>query len=172
MYGLCLGELATLKRAMNDRARLVEGSVAKAVLVICLFLDGGGWAKEEVEPFRTSLAREEEGPRAYAADRFQLTEEQNYRIELLALGAALRVLSVPARREGRAFLAYSLDLPAGRDGLALLGLGRQQVDSVVRRLGAGLAACRQATGESAPALATHPCSHLPGIPRCGRGFPR
>ena len=70
MYANALGDLNTLKRARNARIEMVESSVAKAVLVICLFLSAGS-GEQEVLMLREFIKGPEEEGRAYSGDRFQ-----------------------------------------------------------------------------------------------------
>ena len=140
MYSMTFGDLTTLKR-VQDRVSLLEGGVTKAVLMMALFLSGGDWKGEEVEPLVNFLIPDDEEPRAYSDERCGLTEEQEHRVELLALRALLQVLAKPGRRQGRGFLHFSAQLQEEQDPFTLLGLQEEQLNLLLRRLASSLLSC-------------------------------
>ena len=145
MYANALGDLNTLKRARNARIEMVESSVAKAVLVICLFLSAGS-GEQEVLMLREFIKGPEEEGRAYSGDRFQQNPEQNCRIENMALLSFIQVLSHPSRRAGKGFLHFSSILVAPSNPLASLGLTEAEMGMICERLLASLQVCAEGEG--------------------------
>ena len=145
MYANALGDLNTLKRARNARIEMVESSVAKAVLVICLFL-GAGSGEQEILMLREFINGPEEEGRAYSGDRFQQNPEENSRIENLALLSFIQVLSHPSRRAGKSFLHFSSSLVAPNNPLASLGFTEAEMGIICERLLASLRVCTEGEG--------------------------
>ena len=145
MYANALGDLNTLKRARNARIEMVESSVAKAVLVICLFLSAGS-GEQEVLMLREFIKGPEEEGRAYSGDRFQQNPEENWRIESLALLSFLEVLSPPSRRAGKSFLQFSPSPLASNNPLASLSLTEAEVGIICERLLSSLRVCAEGDG--------------------------
>ena len=146
MYANALGDLNTLKRARNARIEMVESSVGKAVLIICLFLAAGSGDEQDVLMLREFIKGPEEEGRAYSGDRFQQNPEQNWRIENLALLSFIQVLSPPSRRAGKSFLHFSSSLSISNNPLATLGLTETEVGMMCDRLFASLRVCAEGDG--------------------------
>ena len=145
MYANALGDLNTLKRARNARLEMVESSVAKAVLIICLVTNSES-VPQELMMLRDFIKGSEEEGRAYSGDRFQQDPEQNCRIENLALLSYLHVLSAPSRRAGKSFLHFSPSPPLSSSSLASLGFTETDKGMICERLLASLQICADGEG--------------------------